>query len=182
MAEYPYYDEDPRRNAKRQRRRRYEEDAWGQAEYADYADGDFAAAEDYAAGMVDEVQNRRYYNPDRHDDFAGSYEINDDGYTVPTRGPNNSWRSAHFGQSSEGLERATDLLARLNERNSIRGRARPTSPAPPGLPAATPPARQPHPQAPATHNLSLNISFIVMIVVTMAMFGCAILGLYAVFG
>lgn len=98
-----YYDEDPKR--RKRRKRRYVDDAWGMAEYEDYADGNFADAEDYAAGLVDEeghggrIRSQYVGGADDDDYSSASYEI--------TR-----------GHPDRAVERATDLMQRMNRRTS----------------------------------------------------------------
>lgn len=171
MADSPYYDEDPRRNAKR-RRRRYEDDAWGQAEYADYGDGDYANVEDYAGGMVDEVGGKkRYYNPDRYD--------NDDQYTAQSNPVGTNWRSEHIAAPSDGMERASELMAKFNERNSIPGRTNQRQPNQPTLPPQQSPTRRTRREVDTS---ALNFTFALMLVVIIAVLSCLALGVYAFVG
>ena len=185
MGEYPYYDEDPQRRRRRERRRRdYAEDAWGMAEYQDYGDGSFADAEDYAAGMVDEERRAyRRYDPDRYD----GDEPNEDNYTVAADPVSQSeWRSQHIGTSTEGVERAADLLSRLNERNSYSaGPPRDRKVIDDGR--AYPPVRHrdktPQPRRSRTvGDPSVTFSFAMVFVLTMALISCVALALYAAFG
>ncbi|MCB9436978.1 MAG: hypothetical protein H6673_08285 [Anaerolineales bacterium] len=107
-----YYDEDPKRRARR--RRRNIDDAWGMAEYEDYADGNYADAEDYAAGMVDEESYGGRIRPNyieganESDDYYSSSSVSGDDYR-----PADSWSSA-----DGAVERASNLMDRLNRRTS----------------------------------------------------------------
>lgn len=184
MADYPYYDEDPKR--RRRRRRNYEEDAWGMAETEDAADGVYGDdLGDYAAGMVDE-EGRRFQNV--RDPYDPIYEEDASSYTMPASATDRpaSWRSEHIPRQSDGLERAAELMAKFNERNSVQGRA-----------TLTP---QGHIQASSNHKSPRNtarisdaprqvnssgvpaITFFMVLMITLVMLSCISLVAYAAFG
>lgn len=112
MSDFDAYDEDPKRRARRKRRNI--DDAWGMAEYEDYADGNFADAEDYAAGMVDEESYGGRVRPDyiegadESDDYYSSSSVSGSDYR-----PADSWSSA-----DGAVGRAANLMDRLNRRTS----------------------------------------------------------------
>lgn len=181
MADYPYHDEDPKR--RRRRQRDYHEDAWGMAEYSDYGDGDFAAAEDYAAGMVDEEGRREnHYTPGYYHDE----EVSEDGHTMPNESPINSdWRSEHIPGHSDGVERATDLLARMNAHTSYPSTAHPANsaqlPAQQGRYPLPEPASSPQ-QQPARNESDFSFTLIVALMIGALFFACVALSLYALLG
>lgn len=116
MADYPYYDEDPKRRAKRRRRRNYTDDAWGMAYYEDSYDGDAADIGNWAGGMVDE-EGRRFedvYDPNRAD--TGDY--------APSDYPRSRYFSRNYSvpssrsEPSPAVDRAKRLAGRMSERNS----------------------------------------------------------------
>lgn len=132
MGEFDYYDSQRDSKERRQRRSRYrnlEDDAFGMAEAADRADGDFANAEDYAGGLIDEEgRDNRYYRdwdsgqPNDLESGAAPYSPNPQysrpGAPVPPFDPN---------QPSPAVQRAARLMERANRRGGVTENAPPRS-------------------------------------------------------
>lgn len=170
MGEHPDYGDDPYRN--RRRRRDYTDDGWGMAEYEDYADGDAGSVGDYAGGLVyEEGSRQRYYEGD---DYQNPTNISDDNqYTVASAAPDEHWRSRHIsGSSNEGMERAANLLQRMNERNSYPAaqQAPPTSQARPAQRVA------------ADNDVSAVYSAGIIMLILIATLSCTALVFYATLG
>ncbi len=171
MADYPYYDEDPKRRARRRRRRNMEDDGWGMAADGDFHDGDMGDIEDWAAGMVDEEGRReQFYNPDRYDDepvVSGDYPRSryfrekemERRHQSPSPDPR---------RGLDPVERAVGLMDRLNRRTSY-------APAPPLDQAARSKRRPDSSQINAT-------AILVMLMMLTAICSCVALLLYIVFG
>ncbi len=174
MADYPYYDEDPKRRAKRRRRRNYADDAWGMAYYEDSYDGDAADIEDWAAGMVDEEGRREeHYRPDEFDD--GPYTSSD----YP--------RSRHYSQNyrvpedpSPAVDRAKRLAGRMVFREDYAPGKRGTP-----TPATRQDMRRRKKPAPPSTGRGFDVSWPVVISLVIALVtacSCGVLLLYFLVG
>ncbi len=173
MADFDF-DVNDDNNPRRRRRRDYTDDAWGMAEYEDYADGNAGDAEDYAGGLMPEEHVRSNFN--EQDYRRPNADNPDEQYTVATNAPENQWRSQHIGSnSSDSVDQAARLLQRMNQRNSYPTPSQPTDR--PRPLAANTPSRPPTAES-AASVYTVGVMILLLIVVI----SCMILGFYVAFG